>query len=130
VTDHSQTVLVVDDDDDIVETLSLLLDWRGYRTVSASNGQQALEALETDPTIDLVLLDLMMPDVDGVEFRRRQLASPEIAGVPVILLSGGGDAREAAITLHAAGYLVKPVGIDQLLAAVRAVLPPRPSATA
>ena len=78
MSDSRNTVLVVDDDEDIRFVLTDLLDSEGYKPVEAENGQRALEALEHMPLPCVVLLDLMMPVMDGHEFLRRVRASPEL----------------------------------------------------
>jgi CheY-like chemotaxis protein len=126
-----RTILVVDDDADIRDAMSLVLDHSGYRTVTAANGEEALAALAADRSgpsespIDLILLDMMMPIMDGWRFRDSQRAVPEIAGIPVVVLTGDGRAKDKAAALGAAGYLKKPLDLDELLAIVKAhVVPP------
>src|ERR1043166_6147962 len=86
----SEPILVVEDDPDVREALVLLLEREGYAVTSVNNGQEALEQLRATPSA-LILLDLMLPVMDGFEFRVHQLQDPALARVPVIVLSGGGD---------------------------------------
>ena len=81
------SVLVAEDDDDLRESLSLVLRSEGFRTQAAANGQQAL-ALCRAQRPDVVLLDLHMPVMDGYEFLRQQSRDPQLAGVPVIGITG------------------------------------------
>ena len=92
--------------------------WRASRWLTASNGRHALLRLnETHPA--LILLDLMMPVMDGVEFRRQQRAQPRLRDIPVICLSARHDARETAADLDFAGFLSKPFDLESVVAAVR-----------
>jgi CheY-like chemotaxis protein len=84
----------------------------------AANGQEGLERLQGLPLPDLIVLDLMMPVMDGWEFRRRQRQSPQLAPVPVVVLSGAGDTARHASELGATAYLDKPVNVSALLEAI------------
>src|SRR6185295_11285273 len=83
-------VFVVDDDDDIRETLYGLLDDEGYEVAAFPTGREAFEALTGGARPRVILLDLMMPVMDGAEFRRAQLADPALAEIPVILITAAG----------------------------------------
>lgn len=106
-------VLVVEDDMDVREMLRTILETEGYETVVAANGAEALEAMQ-QRTPCVVLLDLMMPVMDGWTFRQRQLATPEFADVPVICLTAVYDPQAASHALRAP-CLHKPVEMDALL---------------
>ena len=80
-------VLIVEDDDEIRAGMEQLLDTAGYASVSASNGKDALELLRRGVRVKAILLDLMMPVMDGWAFRREQLRDPVLANIPVIVLS-------------------------------------------
>jgi CheY-like chemotaxis protein len=112
-------VLVVEDDPDIRETIAQILDEEGYAVLVAENGQAALSRLAEGPRPRLILLDLMMPIMDGLEFREQQRQDPKYADIPVIIVSADGNARQKATNLGAAGHIRKPVGIDELLAVVQ-----------
>ena len=110
-------VLVVDDDDGIREALCELLADAGHAAVSVANGQAALDYLRSSGQVPcLILLDLMMPIMDGETFRRQQLADPTLRTIPVVLLTAAG--REAAAKVPADGVLLKPVTLDDTLAAI------------
>jgi CheY-like chemotaxis protein len=112
-------VLVVEDDPDIRDTIAQILQEEGYQVRAASNGQEALKLLEAGPVPKLILLDLMMPVMDGWLFRaEQQKMAPPISEVPVVVLSADGNVRQQAVKLKANGALRKPVGIDVLLATV------------
>ncbi len=112
-------VLIVDDDADIGETLEMILRGSGYACRIAHDGSEALAMLQFDGLPKLVLLDLMMPGMNGYEFRERQLQDPRLAAIPVVVMSGDAKAEEKAATLGVTACLPKPVSIHELLAAVR-----------
>jgi CheY-like chemotaxis protein len=109
-------VLVVDDDPDILEFVSMALEDEGYNVVSAPHGAAALERLEAAPP-DVILLDMRMPVMDGWEFARayRQRPGPH---APIIVLTAAHDAAERASQIQAEAFLGKPFEIDDLLNSV------------
>jgi len=111
-------VLIIEDDRDIAETMTEMLDERGYCAETAVNGAAALERLRSPPLPSVILLDLTMPVMDGQEFRRAQLAAPELASIPVVVLTADTGARGHS-ELGATGYLIKPVSLDSLVETVR-----------
>ncbi len=110
-------ILVVDDDPDIRETLAELLQEEGYAVTSAAHGGEALLSLRAEPRPGLILLDLMMPIMDGWQFRAEQKKDPELASIPVVIISATGR-DELVSSLGAAQFLKKPINLEQLLAAV------------
>jgi DNA-binding response OmpR family regulator len=112
-------VLIVEDDEDLREMMAQLLTLEGFETATAANGREALEYLHEHEAgrPDIILLDLMMPVMDGWEFRRRQQADPTLAPVPVIILSALDYAR--ASNLEATAFLKKPLDFDRLVSLVR-----------
>ena len=119
-----QTVLVVEDDDDLREVVTQTLERNGFRVVSARDGQDALDRLGEQGGPCLILLDLMMPRMSGWEFRRRQLADPRFAAMPVVVMTATATLDEAAI--HADDILRKPLSFTSLLTAVKRYAPPEP----
>jgi CheY-like chemotaxis protein len=111
-------VLVVEDDEDVRESLCTLLEDEGWRAVAVANGAEALAALRSAAQPCVILLDLMMPVMGGAEFRSRQLADAALADIPVVLITAAG--RQAAMTVPVNRVLLKPVKVDALLAAVDA----------
>jgi signal transduction histidine kinase len=109
----ARTLLVIEDDADIREALDGLLSTEGFRVTGCSNGLEALEVLRASPKPDLILLDLMMPIMDGWQFRVAQKDDPELANIPVLALSADSTAKAAAIDAEA--YLRKPVDYDTLI---------------
>ncbi len=93
--------------------LGRFLELEGYQVEVAANGRQALERLTAGMQPCVILLDLMMPVMDGWQFRREQVRSPELAEIPVIVVSAAGRDRIAEIDANA--YLTKPVDLEQLL---------------
>ena len=118
-------VMVVDDDVEIRESLVEVLEERGYHAISAANGEQALERLADGTRPKLILLDLMMPVMDGATFRRTQQTRPEIASIPVVLISAYQDLEENARRLAATGSLRKPISFRDLLDTVKRFCTPR-----
>ncbi len=112
--------MVVEDDDDVREALLPVLEYEGYRVRAAANGREALERLrgeEEQPCV--ILLDLMMPVMDGWQFRTEQLRDRSLAKIPVVVLSALGPAGPNVQTLKAAAYLQKPIDVDGLLDVIR-----------
>ncbi|MEO6953933.1 MAG: response regulator [Polyangia bacterium] len=107
-------VMLVDDDPDLRDSLQLVLEMRGYEVFAARDGKDALDQLAKGPLPCVVLLDLMMPGMNGVEFRDRQLGDPRIKDLPVVLLTGAG--AHAVEPRVAAGTVVlrKPFDFDRL----------------
>jgi CheY-like chemotaxis protein len=110
-------VLIVEDDEDLREMMAQMLTLEGFESAAVANGREALEYLHAAEKPDVILLDLMMPVMDGWEFRRQQQADPAIAPVPVIVLSALDQAR--ASTLEADAFLKKPLDFDHLLSLAR-----------
>jgi CheY-like chemotaxis protein len=119
-----QTVLVVEDDDDLREVVTQTLARNGFRVIGARDGHEALERLECERAPCLILLDLMMPRMSGWEFRRRQLADPRLADMPVVVMTATATLDEAAI--HADDILRKPLSFAALLTAVKRYAPRQP----
>lgn len=95
----------------------------GYEVSSVANGAEALRYLSQEGTPGLILLDLMMPVMDGWEFRLRQLERSELAAIPVVVLSGDGDIENKPASVDAEDYLMKPVKLDRLFQTLQRVLP-------
>jgi CheY-like chemotaxis protein len=111
-------VLVVDDDEDIRETLAQVLMDEGFTVASAENGQDALDYLEGHEAPCVIVLDLMMPVMTGAEFRAKQLAEPRFASIPVIVLSAADRGGAIANTLRASAFIAKPPSMDLIVETV------------
>jgi two-component system, chemotaxis family, chemotaxis protein CheY len=122
---HRPSVLIVEDDEDMRQILLQLLDYHGWPAIAASDGVEALEALQKHRP-SLILLDLAMPRMNGIQFRtaQRELPDKRLANVPVVLVSAVADAPQYKSTLNAADVLVKPFEADRLLQAVESHVRP------
>jgi CheY-like chemotaxis protein len=113
-------ILLVDDDVRNLFALASLLEDRGLDVVFSETGREALEILSTDARIDLVLMDLMMPQMDGYETIRAARAMPTLRNLPIIAVTAKamqGD-REKSIAAGASDYITKPVDPDKLISLV------------
>lgn len=104
-------ILLVEDDEIVRRAIQMVLEWEGYRVVCAVNGQEALDQLRSGYRPSLILLDIMMPVLDGEQFRRVQLNDPNLASIPVIVVS----AAAFADSIHAAHHVRKPFEVQDLL---------------
>jgi len=114
-------ILIVEDDNDVRSALSELLESEGFAVEGAPDGREALARLRGGTVCPaVILLDLMMPGMDGWDFRTEQLRDPKLASVPVVIVSASGFSRETIGTqFRPAGYLRKPIARDELLGVVR-----------
>ncbi len=112
-------VLVVDDDPDILEAICDILGTESYRVARARNGLEALERVDAERP-DVILLDLMMPVMDGVTFAQALRQRPAVSDVPILVISADGNPARAA-AVNARAYLAKPFDIDALLTHVAAI---------
>ena len=104
----------------IRDSLVEFLDENGYQGVGASDGRDALDKLAAaGPRPCLILLDLMMPVMDGRSFREHQLQAPALASIPIIVFSAYRDVAKTARDLNAAGHLEKPINLTVLLRSIR-----------
>jgi CheY-like chemotaxis protein len=110
-------VLIVEDVEDLRDMMAQMLNIEGFHTATVANGREALDYLHATGKPNVILLDLMMPIMDGWEFRRRQKADPELAPVPVIILSALDQTRAAPVDAEA--FLKKPLDFERLLELVR-----------
>lgn len=114
------SLLVIEDEKDIREVLRSALELEGYRTFTASNGQEGLQALERLPRPCLILLDMMMPVMNGWEFLKALKESDVLATIPVVVVSAAGErARDS----KANGFIKKPIDLDLLLELVKRYCP-------
>ena len=117
--DCPRKVLVVEDNEATREALALILSGVGYQVATAANGRTALDQLRCHGPPCLIVLDLMMPVMDGWQFRAEQLRDQDLARIPVIVCSAAGDLGRKAGTLGAVAYIDKPVEPADLLAVIR-----------
>jgi two-component system response regulator VicR len=111
-------VLIVEDDNDIQDLLVFMLQHVGYACLRAGNGREALRVLESEKPA-LILLDLMMPVMDGMEFLEHQKLDPRIADIPVIVLSAAAQAHMMESRIGAGRVMRKPFDIEIVLKAVK-----------
>lgn len=118
-----KVILAIDDEEHILELLSYNLESNGFRVLTAESGEDGLKKLEKE-TVDLVLLDIMLPGIDGMEILKRIRKDPNTAEVPVIMLTAKSEEINKVLGLEvgADDYISKPFGIYELVARVKAVL--------
>lgn len=110
------TILVIEDDAEVRDELCELIESAGFEVLAAANGQDGLSALRKHPHTRAVVLDLVMPVMNGATFRGEQLRDPAIAAIPTILLTGRNDVAPMGAALEACAWLPKPFAPDALLA--------------
>jgi two-component system NtrC family sensor kinase len=116
-THHGQRILVVEDDRGIRDALRTILAGEGYAVSCCDDGRQAFDVLvNTTPAPEVIILDLMLPGMDGWEFRLRQRADPRVAKIPLLVISADGSAKAAAIDADA--FLCKPFDLSLLMSEV------------
>ncbi len=115
------SILLVEDDDDVREALVDVLRGAGYEVAWAADGAEAIRALRAGLRPSAILLDLMMPVMDGLQFRAAQRSDPALAPIPVILLSADRTIDRDARALEVAARLAKPAQVEDLLATVAKV---------
>jgi CheY-like chemotaxis protein len=119
------TIFIVEDDADTRDMIGRFLELEGFAVEMAANGRQALDRLDAGARACVILLDLMMPVMDGWEFRRRQVSHSALATIPVIVFSAAGRDRMAQIDAN--DYLSKPVDLDELLERISRYCRPLPA---
>ena len=114
----TKRILVVEDDTSIRELLVELLESEGYAVSSAINGLEGLKFLQTQGNPDLILIDLMMPVMDGYSFRTEQLKNSNWASIPTVVMSAEANAKEKMKNFNITAFLSKPVELDTILKTV------------
>jgi two-component system alkaline phosphatase synthesis response regulator PhoP len=116
-------IMVVDDEQDILQFLDLVLRERGYEVIKAASGQEALTLAATEKP-DLVLLDVMMPEMDGWEVLKLLRVDPETEHIPVAMLSARTEAKDRVQGLQegAVDYVCKPFALPELLEKIEGIL--------
>jgi CheY-like chemotaxis protein len=118
---RGRKVLVVDDDARNIFALTSVLENQEMEVISATNGRQAIDLIEHTPQLDMVLMDIMMPEMDGFETMREIRKAPQFRTLPILALTAKamkGD-REKCLDAGASDYIAKPVNTDQLLSLMR-----------
>jgi two-component system, chemotaxis family, chemotaxis protein CheY len=120
--DPRRHILIVEDDRDIRETLVDILEDRDFQVTAAADGVQALRALHSGNLPDAILLDLMMPNMNGFQFREEQLKNATFARIPVAVLTADVEAKEKAESIRAHAVVKKPLKIQPLLDVIAQLL--------
>lgn len=115
----AKKILVVEDDTDIARNLKELLESEGYQVTVSKNGKEALVSLQTE-TPNLIILDLMMPIMDGFGFRQIQRSDPRISQIPIIVMSADGHVEDKKLQLGVTDFIRKPADLEEVLTAVAA----------
>jgi CheY-like chemotaxis protein len=118
---HRCSVLIVDADPAVRELLLVTLDADGYDVAAAGNGREALRYLRSHAETCIIVLDLALPIADGVHFRTTQLRDRSLAWIPVVAISGEVDADRRARDLGARSFVPKPLNLEELRHALRAI---------
>ena len=119
----NSSILVVEDEADARSAMIDILELCGYSAVPAANGKEALDYLRNSPSLpSLIILDLLMPEMDGWQFRSEQVKDPDLAAVPVVVVTAFGGAN-----IEANEILIKPVDVDRLLNIVHEYVKPENS---
>jgi len=127
VTAPAPCILIVDDEDDVLDLLTVVFQTEGFRTLCASDGPNAL-ALAYDEVPDVILLDVMMPEMDGWQVLRALKVEERTAAIPVAMISARTEGRDKIIGLQegAVSYVEKPFSPAQVVAEVRSILGRQP----
>jgi CheY-like chemotaxis protein len=114
------SILIIEDDGDIREALLEILTSEGYEVHTATHGQEGLDYLKTAPKPPgLIVLDLMMPVMDGWHFRNQQLQNAALARIPVIVITAEGNATQKAKAMNASAGISKPIDLDEFLKTIK-----------
>ena len=122
--DASKRVVYIEDEPEMIDLVKLILSRKGYEVIGANGGREGLEAIQRDQP-DLVLLDLMMPDMDGWEVYQQMKASETSKSIPVIVVTAKAQSIDKVLGLHIAkvdDYITKPFGPQELLESVEKIL--------
>ena len=112
-------ILYVEDEIDTRDAVTFALEHEGFTVFGVANGQTALDYLRSNPPPCLILLDLMVPVMDGWQFMAERARDPDLLAIPVVVVSAHPSVQRQTAPLKAAGYLTKPIDMEQLVATVR-----------
>jgi two-component system phosphate regulon response regulator PhoB len=118
-----KTILIVEDDEVARQGLAAILRTEGYATLVAADGKEGMDYCRRQPRPDLILLDMLMGEYDGWYFLRGWKADPTLLGIPVVIMTVGVTTREWAESHGCAGFVQKPINVNELLAEVLRLLP-------
>jgi two-component system response regulator VicR len=121
---NGKVVVCIEDEPEMIDLVKLILSRKGFQVVGAMGGREGLEAIQNEKP-DLVLLDLMMPDMDGWEVYQKMKADDATKSIPVIVVTAKAQSIDKVLGLHIAkvdDYITKPFGPQELLESVEQVL--------
>ncbi|MFO8083254.1 MAG: response regulator [Desulfobacterales bacterium] len=120
---HKESILVVDDEEDILELVRYNLEREGYQAICAATGEEAIKIVESGK-VDLLVLDLMLPGISGLEVARKIKRSPNLMAIPIVMLTARGEETDivTGLELGADDYVTKPFSPKILMARIRAVI--------
>ena len=119
--DSNKSILIIDDDSRNIFALTLYLKAKGFRSVSALSAKEGMEKLKTEKDVAIVLMDMMMPEMDGYEAINTIKAQREFADLPIIAVTAQamtGD-KEKCLAAGASGYISKPIDMDKLIEVIK-----------
>ena len=122
---ETKSILCIEDEPEMIDLIRLILGRRGFEVTGAAGGKDGLEKLQNGPQPDLVLLDLMMPDLDGWEVYQQMKADEKTKDIPVIVVTAKAQSIDKVLGLHIAkvdDYIAKPFSPQELLSSVEKVL--------
>jgi CheY-like chemotaxis protein len=120
VTAAAKSILVVEDDPDVRESLAAVLEGEGHRVLEAEHGLEALERLRANDDVCIILLDLFMPTMNGWAFRDEQLRDPKLAAIPVVVITADASAAAGVGRLGVTETMTKPIDFERLFALIDA----------
>ncbi len=115
---EKKTILVVEDDQDILSTLKIFLESEDYHTLTAENGFEAMKLMETHSLPNLILLDMKMPVMDGWQFAIEFISKHDHL-CPIVVMTAAADAEQRAKDISAIGWVAKPFKLDELLKTIK-----------
>jgi CheY-like chemotaxis protein len=118
---HRCSVLIVDDDADVRELLRVALETEGYGVACVAHGRDALDHLRSHAETCIILLDLLLPVMDGRQFRKAQLRDRSLGWIPIVLMSGAPDPERSARELGARRLVRKPLDLDEVKQALSSI---------
>jgi DNA-binding NarL/FixJ family response regulator len=123
-TSNSKKLLVVDDDPNLILLVKDYLEFKGYQVLTADNGRKALQIVQQEESLDMIICDIMMPEMDGYAFVEELRHEPSTKWIPVMVLSAKGQSpdRIKGLNIGADVYMVKPFEPEELLAQVNSTL--------
>lgn len=115
----AKSILIIEDDVSIRELLVELLESEGYKVFSAENGLEALSILNKGTKLNLIIVDLMMPVMDGYAFRKEQLKNDSWSNIPTIVMSAESNAKEKLKSYNVTAFFSKPIELETILQMIK-----------